>query len=108
MVFRTLPFSRPTSSLPADPWPHHCCALPACLPQARKTFVRGSFHLGRFSILIGAISVLWVAFVTVIFVLPTVYPGAPAIASLLCCCSAACLHVGYSLLWSSSTCGLHE
>lgn len=41
---------------------------------ARKTFVRGSFHLGRFSILIGAISVLWVAFVTVIFVLPTVYP----------------------------------
>lgn len=42
--------------------------------QARKTFVRGPFHLGRFSLLVGWVATLWVAFITVVFVLPTAYP----------------------------------
>ena len=42
---------------------------------ARATFVRGPFHLGRLSLPIGITAVLWVVFVSCIFVLPTVYPG---------------------------------
>ncbi|EFN58316.1 hypothetical protein CHLNCDRAFT_142334, partial [Chlorella variabilis] len=41
---------------------------------ARATFVRGPFHLGRLSLPIGITAVLWVVFVSCIFVLPTVYP----------------------------------
>ncbi|KAJ3694360.1 hypothetical protein LUZ60_009840 [Juncus effusus] len=40
----------------------------------RKTFIRGPFHLGRYSLLIGWIAVLWVALITVLFSLPVVYP----------------------------------
>ncbi|KAJ3694091.1 hypothetical protein LUZ60_009571 [Juncus effusus] len=40
----------------------------------RKSFVRGPFHLGKFSVLIGWISVLWVATITVLFSLPVAYP----------------------------------
>ena len=43
-------------------------------PQARKTFQRGPLHLGRFSLVVGWLATFWVAFITVIFVLPTVYP----------------------------------
>jgi hypothetical protein len=39
-----------------------------------NTFVRGPFHLGRFSILINVISLLWVCLIVVLFVLPPVYP----------------------------------
>ncbi len=39
-----------------------------------KTCVRGPFHLGRFSVPINIISVLWVSFIVVLFVLPSVYP----------------------------------
>ncbi len=42
--------------------------------QARNTFQRGPFHLGAFSGVIGWAATLWVAFITVAFVLPTVYP----------------------------------
>jgi amino acid permease (GABA permease) len=37
-------------------------------------FVRGPWHLGRWSKPIGIISVIWVAFITVLFMLPTVSP----------------------------------
>lgn len=40
----------------------------------RKSFVCGPFHLGKFSILIGWIAVLWVAVITVLFSLPVAYP----------------------------------
>ncbi|KAJ3694090.1 hypothetical protein LUZ60_009570 [Juncus effusus] len=40
----------------------------------RKSFVRGPFHLGKCSVLIGWISVLWVATITVLFSLPVAYP----------------------------------
>jgi hypothetical protein len=36
--------------------------------------VRGPFHLGRFSIPINIIAVLWVSFIVVLFVLPPIYP----------------------------------
>ncbi|GAB4822974.1 hypothetical protein N2152v2_010020 [Parachlorella kessleri] len=41
---------------------------------ARKTFQRGPLHLGRFSLIVGWLATFWVAFITVVFVLPTVYP----------------------------------
>ena len=37
-------------------------------------FERGPWHLGRFSRPIGAIAVAWVAFISVLFMLPTVSP----------------------------------
>jgi hypothetical protein len=37
-------------------------------------FVRGPWHLGRWSKPIGIISVSWVVFITVLFMLPTVSP----------------------------------
>ncbi|KAJ4974705.1 hypothetical protein NE237_007879 [Protea cynaroides] len=41
---------------------------------ARKSFVHGPFNLGRFGILVGWVSVLWVATITVLFSLPVAYP----------------------------------
>lgn len=41
---------------------------------ARKSFVPGPFNLGRFGVLIGWISVLWVATISVLFSLPVAYP----------------------------------
>lgn len=41
---------------------------------ARKTFVRGPFNLGRYSLLVGWIAVLWVVTITVLFSLPVSYP----------------------------------
>uniref|UniRef100_A0A8R7PXB7 Amino-acid permease BAT1-like protein n=1 Tax=Triticum urartu TaxID=4572 RepID=A0A8R7PXB7_TRIUA len=43
---------------------------------ARKTFIPGPFHLGRYGIAVGWTAVLWVAFVTVLFSLPVAYPVA--------------------------------
>ncbi len=37
-------------------------------------FERGPWHLGRWSPLIGTVAVLWVAFITVLFMLPTASP----------------------------------
>ena len=41
---------------------------------ARKSFVPGPFHLGRYGIVVGWVAVLWVAIVTVLFSLPVAYP----------------------------------
>ncbi|PSC69729.1 amino-acid permease BAT1-like protein isoform X2 [Micractinium conductrix] len=41
---------------------------------ARKTFQAGAFSLGALSVPIGLAAVLWVCFITVIFVLPTEFP----------------------------------
>ncbi|CAO3632003.1 unnamed protein product [Mucor hiemalis] len=40
----------------------------------RKQFVPGPLHLGRFSEPIGIVAVLWICIITVLFVLPPVYP----------------------------------
>lgn len=32
---------------------------------ARKTFVRGPFHLGAFSDIVGIVAILWICFITV-------------------------------------------
>ncbi|KAF9591864.1 hypothetical protein IFM89_008910 [Coptis chinensis] len=41
---------------------------------ARKSFIPGPFNLGRYSILVGWVAVLWVATITVLFSLPVAYP----------------------------------
>jgi amino acid permease (GABA permease) len=38
------------------------------------SFQRGPWHLGRWSMLVGTVAVAWVAFITVLFMLPQVYP----------------------------------
>jgi amino acid permease (GABA permease) len=38
-------------------------------------FVRGPWHLGRWSRPIGIIAVTWVCFITILFMLPTLYPA---------------------------------
>lgn len=40
----------------------------------RKQFVPGPLHLGRFSEPVGIVAVLWICIITVLFVLPPVYP----------------------------------
>ncbi|XP_008339622.1 amino-acid permease BAT1 homolog isoform X2 [Malus domestica] len=42
--------------------------------MARKSFVPGPFNLGRYGVLVGWISVLWVATISVLFSLPVAYP----------------------------------
>ncbi|KAJ3148208.1 hypothetical protein HDU86_007556 [Geranomyces michiganensis] len=44
------------------------------LTIARDTFERGPVHLGRWSLVIGWIAVLWTCFITCLFVLPPAYP----------------------------------
>ncbi|PSC72663.1 amino-acid permease BAT1-like protein isoform X1 [Micractinium conductrix] len=44
------------------------------LTVARKWFKKGPFHLGRFSIVIGWIGVVWGCFISVVLILPTYYP----------------------------------
>ncbi|OEL26231.1 Amino-acid permease BAT1 [Dichanthelium oligosanthes] len=41
---------------------------------ARRSFVPGPFHLGRYGVAVGWVGVLWVALVTVLFCLPVAYP----------------------------------
>ncbi|KAI3699073.1 hypothetical protein L2E82_43088 [Cichorium intybus] len=41
---------------------------------ARKSFVPGPFHLGRYGVVIGWIAVLWVVTISVLFSLPVAYP----------------------------------
>ncbi|KAK3162989.1 hypothetical protein QOZ80_1BG0096240 [Eleusine coracana subsp. coracana] len=43
---------------------------------ARKSFVPGPFHLGKFGVVVGWVAVAWVALVTVLFSLPVAYPVA--------------------------------
>jgi hypothetical protein len=40
----------------------------------RRRFVRGPFHLGAFSYPIAVISVLWIAFISIAFILPAENP----------------------------------
>jgi amino acid transporter len=40
----------------------------------RKSFIPGPFNLGKYSLLIGWISVLWVVVIVVLFSLPVAYP----------------------------------
>ncbi|KAM1608428.1 hypothetical protein EV1_020394 [Malus domestica] len=42
--------------------------------MARKSFVPGPFNLGRYGVVVGWISVLWVATISVLFSLPVAYP----------------------------------
>lgn len=50
-------------------------AIPVALRvMNHKSFVRGPFHLGMFSFPISVIAVLWIIFITIVFVLPTVNP----------------------------------
>ncbi len=50
-------------------------ALPIFLRlRAGDAFVRGPWHLGRWSRPIGVVATLWVAFITILFVLPTASP----------------------------------
>ena len=50
-------------------------AIPVLLRlRAGERFARGPWHLGRWSKPIGIIAVLWVAFISILFVLPQVYP----------------------------------
>jgi amino acid transporter len=39
-----------------------------------ESFQRGPWHLGRWSMVVGTVAVAWVAFITVLFMLPQVYP----------------------------------
>ncbi|URD88418.1 Amino acid permease [Musa troglodytarum] len=41
---------------------------------ARNSFVAGPFNLGRYGVMVGWVSVLWVATITVLFSLPVAYP----------------------------------
>ena len=41
---------------------------------ARKSFIPGPFNLGRYGVLVGWISVLWVATISILFSLPVTYP----------------------------------
>ncbi|KAI8067702.1 amino acid/polyamine transporter I [Gilbertella persicaria] len=50
----------------------------------RKHFVRGPLHLGRFSEIVGVIAVLWIGVITVLFVLPPVYPVEPVTMNYAC------------------------
>lgn len=51
-------------------------ALPILLriTIGRRSFVKGPFNLGRFSLFIGWVAVCWVITITVLFCLPVVYP----------------------------------
>ncbi|KAI7843794.1 hypothetical protein COHA_002692 [Chlorella ohadii] len=44
------------------------------LTVARKWFKKGPFHLGAFSLPLGWIAVVWGCFISVVLILPTVYP----------------------------------
>ena len=42
--------------------------------RAGDSFQRGPWHLGRWSRLVGTIAVVWIAIISVLFVLPTIFP----------------------------------
>lgn len=48
--------------------------LPTFLRLLTRDFVAGSWNLGRYSKLIGWIAVIWVAFISVLFLLPQTFP----------------------------------
>jgi predicted neutral ceramidase superfamily lipid hydrolase len=42
---------------------------------AGERFQRGPWHLGQWSYIVGWIAVIWIAFITILFVLPQAAPG---------------------------------
>ncbi len=42
-----------------------------------KRFIHGPFHLGRYSIWINIIALVWVCLIVILFILPPVYPVNP-------------------------------
>jgi hypothetical protein len=60
-----------------------CCAAGYAIPiffraiSGNQNFRRGPVHLGRFGVPCAVIAVLWVAFLMILFVLPTAYPVTP-------------------------------
>ena len=53
-------------------------AIPIFLRQFAKDFKRGPWHLGAWSAPIGWIAVIWVVFISVLFMLPTINPASLA------------------------------
>jgi len=49
-------------------------ALPILLRRMRSDFRPGPWNLGSWSALVGWAAILWVGFISILFVLPTVYP----------------------------------
>jgi amino acid permease (GABA permease) len=50
----------------------------------KKQFTRGPLHLGPFSEIIGVISIFWISLITILFVLPPVYPIDPVSMNYAC------------------------
>jgi amino acid transporter len=48
--------------------------MPIILRQSAKDFKRGPWHLGKWSRPIGVVAIVWVAFIVVLFMLPTASP----------------------------------
>jgi hypothetical protein len=52
-----------------------CAGIPIALRVIyRKNFVRGPFHLGMFSYPVAIVAVLWIAFISIVFILPQQNP----------------------------------
>jgi amino acid transporter len=58
----------------------------------KKQFRRGPLHLGRFSDIVGVVAVLWICFITILFVLPPDSPVTPVNMNY------ACLAIGAVIL----------
>lgn len=57
------------AELPGCSTPH-----PALLHPTLPHPPQGPFHLGRMSIIVGTVGVIWGCFISVVLILPTVYP----------------------------------
>jgi len=47
-------------------------AIPVLLRRLNPSFVHGVWHLGRYSAIIGWVAVVWVAFISILFMLPAI------------------------------------
>jgi hypothetical protein len=58
-----------------SPTPPNISGIPIALRVVnRDQFVRGPFHLGAFSYAVATLAVLWIAFISIVFVLPQANP----------------------------------
>ncbi|KAI8074555.1 amino acid/polyamine transporter I [Gongronella butleri] len=64
-----------------------------CKLLNQKQFKRGPLHLGRFSPIVGSIALLWIAFITILFVLPPVNPVTP-VSMNYACLAIGCVTIG--------------
>ncbi|ORX56149.1 amino acid transporter [Hesseltinella vesiculosa] len=71
------------------------------ITTSRKSFERGTWHLGRFSIPCGIISCLWILFTCILFVLPTSWPVTPDSMNyaIVPFCFIMILSTGYYMIW---------